>query len=58
MQAPVLVMSKMREQCLVDDQTTYKILLDTNMERESGRKAQLSNITAAKVHNNIKNYEK
>lgn len=51
-------MSKMREQCLVDDQTTYKILLDTNMERESGRKAQLSNITAAKVHNNIKNYEK
>ena len=25
------------------------MILDTNMERESGRKAQLSNITAAKV---------
>lgn len=50
MQAPVLVMSRRHVAVRNLRSTDWKpLLIDTNMERESGRKAQLSNITAAKV---------
>lgn len=43
MQAPVIVMSTFP---LI---SSYLSPLDTNFQRETGRKAQLSNISAAKV---------
>lgn len=59
MQSQVLVMSKISKTIFyIINQVFLQhgfanlflwLFLDTNMERESGRKAQLSNITAAKV---------
>jgi hypothetical protein len=54
MQAPVVVISKslisqLSPYCLPANHGSLTYV-DTNMERETGRKAQVSNITAAKVH--------